>query len=203
MLKKLKPKWWSAALLAVSFIAWPVITGTTANLNDNLPLLPWPGQAALTPEWGLVPSLDNLDLTSFSAVVVSLPDGHLVGAMEPDFPLSLASLTKVMTSVVTLESKTKLDSKVTLTAADNNLSIDPYVAAGDSVSKLNVNVGQQVAMNDLFAAALIGSANNAAAALARATGWSADEFVRRMNERAQVLGMTNTTVRGADRAVHG
>lgn len=188
----LKPKWWAAGLLAVAFLVQPVLTGSTAELGSHLPRLPVPGQEALTPDWDLVPSLTDVDLASFSAIVVSLPQGEIVGALEPSFPLSLASLTKVMSAVVTLESKAKLDSPLAFVTEDNTPLLNSYVAAGDRVSRLYVKNGDQVLVKDVLAAALIGSANNAAAALVRASSLSEPQFVERMNQRAAILGMTNT-----------
>ncbi len=140
-------------------------------------------------DWSQVPSLTSLNLSASSAVVVHLPDGRLVGALDPEHVRPLASLTKLMTAVVAMEVGPKLDELVTVTRADNTDSLLPYMNAGDKISYLFVADGQTLRLRDALTAALVGSANNAAATLARVSGLSADDFVARMNTRAQVLGM--------------
>jgi D-alanyl-D-alanine carboxypeptidase len=139
-----------------------------------------------------VPSLSGLKLSASSALVVRLPDGRLMGALNPEQVRPLASLTKIMTAVVAMEVGPKLDELVTVTKADNTDSLLPYMNAGDKISYLFVDDGQTLKLRDVLTAALVGSANNAAATLARVSGLGQEGFVTRMNERAQVLGMYAT-----------
>jgi D-alanyl-D-alanine carboxypeptidase len=53
--------------------------------------------------------------------------------------------------------------------------------------------GDIVKTHDLFFTTLVGSKNNAAKALARSTSMSTTDFVNRMNNKAQELGLTNTS----------
>jgi len=172
------------SVLGPSAAAWGV--GGIVNVEQYLPS---PGQPVAV-DWSQVQSLEDLQLSSLSALAVSLPSGRIVGALEPTLVLPLASLTKIMSSIVVLESALPLDDEVKLTASDNSGLITQYQAAGESISSFKATDGELIKVRNLLAASLISSANNAVAALARATGLSSAEFVQRMNQRAQTLGMT-------------
>jgi D-alanyl-D-alanine endopeptidase (penicillin-binding protein 7) len=95
---------------------------------------------------------------------------------------SIASITKVMTAIVFLES-------------DPNLSQQVFVERGDvlraSVTHLRAN--ERVSVNDLLHMLLMSSDNAAARVLARVSPWGAEGFVARMNEKARELGLTSTS----------
>lgn len=186
------PNIWLVAALVITLVSWPQMPTSSATDLGSLPKLPLPGTVADYINWDAVPALDDLEFSSLSALLVKLPTGEIVGALEPEVELPIASLTKLMTSVITLESRVNLDSPVTITAEDNSLLLASYINAGDKISRLQVKDGEQVTLRNLLAATLVGSANNAAAALARFTGKNQSEFVRLMNERAAVLGMSST-----------
>ena len=193
---QLGPRLLPGVVLVALFSVWPGGLGSSAAEATFLPpRLPALG-AVVAPQpvdWSRVPTLNDLHLTSRSAVVVRLPDGRLMGALDPEHVLPLASLTKVMTAVLTMELNTKLDRVITFTKEANTDLISPYVAAGDSVSHIAIANGATMRLKDVLSAALVGSANNAAAALAQSSGLSTTNFVARMNERAHVLGMNSTS----------
>ncbi|MGN0361960.1 MAG: D-alanyl-D-alanine carboxypeptidase family protein [Bilifractor sp.] len=95
-----------------------------------------------------------------------------------------ASLTKIMTALVTFESNADLTQKVTMTDADFDL--------GEDAQTSQLEVGDTVTLNDLLNLLLVYSANDAAMAIARTVGGSVDSFVDVMNQEAQKLGMTGT-----------
>lgn len=95
--------------------------------------------------------------------------------------LSLASLTKLMTVLVFLDKNPGWQKIVQITAQDD---AEP--------AKIAFQIGDKAYVKDLFYATLIGSKNNAAKALARATGLSHEEFIKKMNEKAMALGMKQT-----------
>ena len=90
----------------------------------------------------------------------------------------LASITKLMSALVILDSGLSWNATTTILADDDDGS-SHFVAAGEVFT-----------LDDLWHVALIGSSNGAIKALARATGLAADEFVRRMNQKAVQLKMT-------------
>lgn len=92
----------------------------------------------------------------------------------------IASITKLMTAIVYIETNNSLTGTVTMASEDH----------ADGVT-IAVNPGDRLSVFDLYHAMLTGSANNAAKALARSTDLPLSEFVRRMNKRAHDIGLTN------------
>ncbi len=93
----------------------------------------------------------------------------------------IASLTKLMTASIFLDTGTPFDKIITYSAEDD--------ADG---SRLRINDGETLTVKDLFYTTLVGSANNAANALARSTGLLREEFVQRMNDKAEEWKLTHT-----------
>lgn len=108
-------------------------------------------------------------------------DGKAVWERFPDRRLPPASLTKVMTALLVLE-RGRLREVTTVSRA----------ASRETGTKLGLKAGDRVRVAELLAAAVIGSANDAARALAEHVDGTEEAFVRRMNDRAASLGMRNT-----------
>ena len=100
---------------------------------------------------------------------------------EADTRLPPASLTKMMTALLVLESYQPNDI-VTISPA----------AAAETGSRIGLRSGDRLQLSDLLAAALIKSANDACHALADWHSGSEAVFVARMNQRAEQLGMRDT-----------
>lgn len=168
---------------------WPTsFTSYSYAQEAPPPRLPLPHETADV-TLGNVPSLESLGLASFSAVAIELPSGRIVAAQDADVVLPLASLTKLMTAVVALESHLALDQAVVVAPEDSSGLMARFRSAGDSISSLGLVPGESLRFRDLLAASLIASANNAAAGVARVSGLTSQQFVQHMNERAAVLGM--------------
>ncbi|MFA5070194.1 MAG: RlpA-like double-psi beta-barrel domain-containing protein [Patescibacteria group bacterium] len=97
---------------------------------------------------------------------------------------NVASITKLMTALVFLETNPDFEKVVTIDESDW-----PRPEAGVTIA---VAPGDQITVRDLFNAMITGSANNAAYALARSTGLTRDEFVKKMNKKAVILDMMST-----------
>jgi D-alanyl-D-alanine carboxypeptidase (penicillin-binding protein 5/6) len=101
-----------------------------------------------------------------------------------------ASLAKIMTFYLALqalhENRITLDTKVNISEAAWRLSLN------DTVSRMFLQVGQQVPVRDLLYGLMVSSGNDAAVALAEYLGGSSDAFAQQMNEKAQQLGLTET-----------
>lgn len=108
--------------------------------------------------------------------------GRELRADAADEVRSIASITKLMTVMVAREAGLDPETLVALERQDE-------VGGG----RLQVRVGTKLTVRNLVAATIIGSANNAANALARATGLSREEFVARMNAKARDLGLARTS----------
>ena len=116
--------------------------------------------------------------------------GEVLLARDAHDRLPIASITKLMTALVTLE-RAKPGEVVT---------VDPD-AAGRAGSTIHLRAGERLTVRDLLAAALIQSANDSAVALAEHVGdGDGSRFVALMNRRAQALGLARHAVRPARRA---
>ena len=91
---------------------------------------------------------------------------------------SIASITKVMTATVFVESDPDMSQKVTVDRADVRAASTTYLRANDVIT-----------VGDLLHLLLIASDNAAARVLARVSPWGSGGFVVRMNEKAAELGM--------------
>jgi D-alanyl-D-alanine carboxypeptidase (penicillin-binding protein 5/6) len=116
-----------------------------------------------------------------SALLVDGNTGETLFALHPDRRLPMASLTKLMTALLTME-HTKKDDIVRVAG--------PAPSVGEST--INLQEGERLKVGDLLAAALIQSANDAAYALATDVGGTVKKFVQMMNERAAELGLDRT-----------
>lgn len=121
-------------------------------------------------------------LSEAQAAMVVDAQGNILYEKNPDEEINMASVTKVMTAVVALESGVSLDTVCTLStpALDENAMVAGY-QSGDTST-----------LRDLLRAALVYSANDGAYEVAVAVAGSEDAFVQMMNDKAAELGMNNT-----------
>ncbi len=115
-----------------------------------------------------------------SAYIVEL-NGDAIWSRHPDRRLPPASLTKLMTVLLVLE-KAQPNDIVTVTQS----------ATRESGSRIGLLRGERFHVQDLLAAALLPSANDACHALADQMDRNESAFVAQMNRRARELGMRNT-----------
>ncbi|HWQ01155.1 MAG TPA: D-alanyl-D-alanine carboxypeptidase family protein [Gaiellaceae bacterium] len=107
--------------------------------------------------------------------------GDVLAQRNDDERLPIASITKLMTVLVTLQNA-KLDDVVTVSRR----------AAAVGESSIYLQKGDQLTVEELIEAALIQSANDAAVALAEHVGGTQGAFVAMMNAEAQKLGLHDT-----------
>lgn len=119
----------------------------------------------------------GVDISAAVAAVIDMRSGKTLFEKKADMPMPLASLTKLMTALVVLDAKPKWEDQLTVTAED--------VREGSS----SLHLGESGAIKDIFNASLIASENTATALLARGTGLTEEEFISRMNAKAEELGM--------------
>jgi D-alanyl-D-alanine carboxypeptidase (penicillin-binding protein 5/6) len=106
---------------------------------------------------------------------------EILQAKEIDKPLSPASLTKVMTCLLAIESG-RMDDVVSI----------PLEATQVEPTRAGFKPGERVRLRDLVKAAMVNSSNDAAFAIGIHLGGSIDSFVATMNSRARALGMNHT-----------
>lgn len=125
------------------------------------------------------------EVSAPAALLVDRTTGTVLYEREADALRTPASLTKVMTALVTLE-RANLDDVVTVEQADlDNLTPESSVAG--------LKAGETLTVRDLLACLLIPSGNDAAYVLARHVGGDWQTFVGLMNERATSLGCASTS----------
>jgi D-alanyl-D-alanine carboxypeptidase (penicillin-binding protein 5/6) len=116
-----------------------------------------------------------------SAIVVEISTGDVAYARRPDDPRPIASVTKLMTALLTLEGR-ELSAKVRATR----------YAAASVESQLGLRPGERLTVADMLRGLLLVSANDVAASLAEDVAGSRGAFVRQMNRRAAALGLRRT-----------
>lgn len=129
---------------------------------------------------------DELTLDAPSALLMEKQTGMVLFAKDEHTPREPASVTKVMTLLLTMEA---IDSGA--------LSYDDTVtgsahAASMGGSQIWLKEGEQMRVEDLIKAVCVVSGNDAAVALGEHLAGSEEAFVARMNERAKELGMNDT-----------
>lgn len=135
---------------------------------------------ALQPLLGTDKLVDN----TRSAIVYEANSQTLMYAWNPDVQMYPASLVKIMTALLAIE-HAELSAVVTVT--QSAVSSVP----GDAVS-MKLAAGEMLSLEDLLYGLLLGSANDAAAAIAEHISGSQSAFVAEMNQIAQELGCTAT-----------
>jgi D-alanyl-D-alanine carboxypeptidase len=125
----------------------------------------------------LISDLINPTIKAQSYVILDAVSGKQLSAQNENAPWPPASMTKLLTSLVVLDNNPKLAGNVIITKADK--------MPGSNVA---FSVGQKIACKDLIYASLVPSGNNATNALVRCSGLSREDFINRMNVKAQSLG---------------
>lgn len=121
-----------------------------------------------------------------SAILIDAAGGQVLFEKNADEKRAPASMTKLMTLVLTFEALR--DGKVTL---DTIVTASPE-ACGYGGTQIWLKPGEQFKLQDLIKAIAIGSANDAAVAVAEQIGGSIAGFADLANAKAAALGMTNT-----------
>lgn len=129
------------------------------------------------------PTASDPRLRSAAALVLDQEQGDAIYAKNVDAVMPIASITKLMTAVVVLDSNLPLDEML---GVDNG-DVDTVKFSG---SKLRV--GTKLTREDLLLLALMASENRAAAALGRNYPGGTAGFVEAMNAKAKLLAMDDT-----------
>jgi D-alanyl-D-alanine endopeptidase (penicillin-binding protein 7) len=121
------------------------------------------------------------DVRAAAAIIYNPETNQVLWESNAQDQRSIASITKVMTALVFLESGMPLSTPVSIVRGDVYRASTTYLRAG-----------YKVTADDLMNLLLVGSDNAAARALARISPYGASGFVDRMNEKAAELGLEKT-----------
>ena len=139
----------------------------------------------------LATSARAVEVAAPSALLMEKETGTVLFAKNEHAKLEPASVTKVMTILLTMEA---IDA--------GQLTYDTMVTASAHAcsmggSQIWLKENEQMTVSDMLKAVCVVSANDCAVALAEQIAGSEDAFVERMNQRAKELGMNDTTFKNA------
>jgi len=117
-----------------------------------------------------------------AAIIYDPIKGEVIWEDNSNASRSIASITKVMTAVVFLESLPDLEKVVQVEQSDVRRASTTYLRNREELK-----------IDDLLHLALVASDNAAARVLARISIWGSEGFIQRMNEKAIELGLAGTT----------
>lgn len=134
----------------------------------------------------------SLQLQCGNAILMDVTFGQVLyeqAAYDKAYP---ASMTKVMTALLTLEAI-----QAGTTTEDTMVTISEYAAKKEYANESTANLvaGERISVKDLLYCIMLPSANDAAKALAEHLGGTVENFVKSMNARAKELGCQNTSFR--------
>lgn len=142
-----------------------------------------PGKPSFGKLAGLHATQDPLALRSSAALVIDQDTFEVLLRKNDEAVLPIASLTKLMTGVLISEANLSMDEPITITQDD----VDT-----EKGSSSRLRVGTTLSRGELLHLALMSSENRAAHALGRTYPGGLSEFVRLMNAKAKMLGMSDT-----------
>lgn len=136
----------------------------------------------------------DVGVSAESAVLMCANNGRILFSRNGEKQLSMASTTKIMTSLIALESATP----------EREIVVTKEMVAVEGTS-MGLMPGDSVSMEELVYGMLLQSGNDAANTVAHVIGGSQESFATLMNERAAEIGMKNTnfvTASGLDDEEH-
>ena len=134
----------------------------------------------------IIPNKIELDLECKSAILLEADTGTILYEKNSHEKLRPASVTKVMTLLLIMES---IDS--------GKISLDDMVSCSERARKMGgsqiwLNETEQLSVNDMLKAICVVSANDCCVAMSEFIAGSEEMFVEMMNKRAKELGMNDT-----------
>lgn len=125
----------------------------------------------------------TVNLASVSAIAVDSNNGDVLFSKNSGLVMPIASISKLMTAIVILDSKLSLKERIRFSKADKQ-NINNYFS--------RIRVDSELTRGDTLRITLMSSENLAASALARTYPGGSNAFVKAMNAKAKALGMNNT-----------
>lgn len=120
-----------------------------------------------------------------AALVMDANTGEVLYSKNTNLALPIASITKLMTAVITADARLNMSEDITLQPID-------FAGAGGKNSSSTLKAGDTMNRAEMLLVALMKSENPAAAALARTYPGGRSAFVAAMNAKARQLGMSST-----------
>ncbi len=142
------------------------------------------GAASAAAQTRPLPAPPVIGATSY--LVIDARSGQELASLKPDTPVPPASLTKIMTAYVVFDA-----------LQEGQISLDDEVTISEKAwrmqgSRMFIEVGKKIRVEDLLLGMIVQSGNDASVALAEYIGGSESVFAQMMNQFAQDLGMSST-----------
>ena len=130
----------------------------------------------------MIPKVNASTTSASSYVLMDATTGRVLASKNMNSKRLIASITKIMTATLAIESG----------------KIDDIVVVDDSILKaygsvIYIEIGEEISLKDLLYGLMLRSGNDAAVMIANYVAGSEEEFVEMMNKKARELGMKNTT----------
>ncbi|MEA3272678.1 MAG: serine hydrolase [Patescibacteria group bacterium] len=138
-----------------------------------------------------ITEIAGVPITSRSVIVLDAETGEIIYEMKPLLKTPIASITKLMSLIIFIKSQTSLNNIIEAQNSDLE-NLNQYINEGDNISYLSFYPGDRMRVKDVVYTGMVRSSNNTVSMFVRATGLGEEEFVRQMNEYAQLLGMYDT-----------
>lgn len=135
---------------------------------------------------GLNVTAGALELSSKAALLMDPYSGRVFLEHNVEEQIPIASISKLMTLVLILEAVERGELEV-----DHVISASPF-AASKRGTRIWLEAGEQFTLEELLYAIAVGSANDAAVAVAEYMAGSEESFVELMNKRGRELGLTQS-----------
>ena len=120
--------------------------------------------------------------TASSYVLMDMNTGRILSSKNESSSHLIASISKIMTCIIAIENKNLNDIVI----------VDETINQAHG-SGIYIEVGEEITLRDLLYGLMLRSGNDAAVMIAKYVGGSIQNFVTMMNQKAQELGMKNTT----------
>lgn len=121
-----------------------------------------------------------------SAILMDMDTGTIIYEKNPNESLPPASMTKIMTMLLIMESLDKGEIKLS-----DKVRTSDY-AASMGGSQIFLEIGEEMSVEDMLKGIAIASGNDASVAMAEHISGTEEAFVKKMNEKAAELGLKNT-----------
>lgn len=128
-----------------------------------------------------IPNVYASTSSAYEYILMDETTGRVIEGKNYNTPALIASITKIMTCLLAIESN-KLEDIVVV----DETILDSYG------SGVYIEVGEELTLRDLLYGLMLRSGNDAALMIAKYVGGSVEEFVKQMNQKASEVGMTNT-----------
>ncbi len=136
----------------------------------------------------------NPNIQARTGILIDYHSDEVLFELEPDAVIYPASMTKIMTAIVTIDlikkNKLSLEDKFVISENAWRLSQAGY-------SSMFIMINDQVSVENLLKGIIIASGNDACVALAEGIAGTEENFAEMMNEKASEIGMTSSNFTNA------